>query len=124
MINEEELKREKSKLLARIRVIEKQLSQSVTRMSLEEISEKVEYITGVDVKNIGKRCKKDAKIAKQIFCREGFNQGWSSPQLSKFCGDSSRFTALASRYRHIDSCNGNWDVKQQWLKFKKYAQEN
>lgn len=124
MIDEFKLKEERTKLLARLRQIEKELKVDKTRFSLDYLDSCLKESCKISVKNIGKKCNQEHKIAKQMFWRMAINEGYSAPCLAEYTGDKSRFTPLAGRYRHIYVCQRDWDVNQQWLKYKKHVQKS
>lgn len=38
--------------------------------------------------------------------------------------NKSRFTAIAGRNYHILKCKNDWDVRQEYIKFKEFLQAN
>lgn len=115
----------RNQLLKELRKLEEQMDLPVTKFSLDEINDKLKmYTGGIEIKNIGKKCKSNGKLAKQMFWRKGFELQYSGTELSKYTGDSSRFTAIAGRNQHILKCKKDWDVRQEYIKFKEFLQAN
>lgn len=120
-----ELQIRRNNLLKELRKLEEKMDLPVTKLSLDEINDKLKlYTGGIDVKGIGKKCDKEAKLAKQMFWRKGVELQYSGTKLSEFTGDKSRFTAIAGRNYHILKCKNNWDVRQEYIKFKEFLKAN
>jgi hypothetical protein len=111
------LEKQREKLLEELKVINKQLGIR-SHIAIEEIRDKVKEFTGIDVKNLGTKCTKKAKLAKQIFWRAGFLYSYSGTELSEYCGMKSRFSAISGRNLHIDKCKQDRSLDFDWKTFK------
>lgn len=117
-MDKEKLREERIELLKRLRLIEKQLSIKPTMLGLDEIRDKVNEFTGINVENIGTKGNMKTKIAKQLFWRVAFNHSYSGTLLSEYCGMKSRFSAINGRYLHIEKCKKDKSVLFDWNRFK------
>jgi hypothetical protein len=120
-----ELFKERRRLFDRIHEIDKLLktNSDTNKLTIEEIALKVKEFTGVEVKDIGKRCKKNGKIAKQIFWRAGFLNFISGTKLSNYTGDKSRLAAITGRSLHINKCETDGMLLVEWNDFKKFLKK-
>ena len=119
-----ELIKERRLIFKRLREINSLLNIDENyNLSIEEIAIKVKELTGIDVKNIGRKGNKEVKNAKQLFWRAGFNQSISGASLSKYTGDKSRFAAGMGRIYHKNKCEYDPLLRNQWNELKKIIKE-
>lgn len=117
-MNSKQLELERKQLLNKVRAIENKLGITKTRLDLDEIKDKVEKFTGINVKKIGKYGDMDTKIAKQMFWRTGYLYKYSGTILSRYCGMKTRFSATKGKNMYIDKCSKNKILQQDWESFK------
>lgn len=121
-----ELKAERLKLTKQIQNIDRliEIHKHPRLKKCNSIAKLVKNFTGHDIDHVGKRAKLDVKRAKKIFWRYGFMKGISGTVLSEYTGDKSRYAAFKGRTSHIKSCKNNWEINQEWEKFKEYVKKN
>ena len=118
---------EKRLLFKRLNEIDKILElkkRNRLQIPIEEIALLVKNLTGVEVKDIGKKCKKESKIAKQLFWRAGFNESIPGNLLSAYTGDKSRTASFAGREYHKNNCKFDSSLRVQWNELKKLIIKN